>query len=248
MPSKNTLKAYLDNSNYHLYNRGVEKRKIFQDPQDYAVFLSYLKEYLLPKDVNYLQSIISSPSSHWRDKDKALKLLKLNNFSQEITLQAYCLMPNHFHLLVKQKSANSIDRFTQSLCTRYSMYFNRKNKRIGPLYQDAYKAVSINNDEQLLHLTRYIHKQAIELPLSKSLQGDSLRSWKEVQPCSFGEYVGERHSLWVKPEEVLAYFKKQGSSGNGQSLSGDNNTSLAYENFVRQVDDEQIFEVSLEEN
>ncbi len=232
MPAKNIIKLYVKNGYYHLYNRGVEKRIIFQDKQDYVVFMNYLKDYLLPKDTNLLQSILASANSSSREKDKALKLLRLNNFSNQIDLVAFCLMPNHFHFLLKQNESDSIDRFMQSIGTRYTMYFNKKYKRIGPLYQDVYKAVLVESDEQFLHLTRYIHKQAL------ASQGVTLRSWGNTdvygQSSSYDEFVGQRKNAWVKPEEVLAYF-------------GKNNPSLSYEKFVKEQDEELISDVLLEE-
>ncbi|MCL5019036.1 MAG: transposase [Patescibacteria group bacterium] len=171
MPAKNARKQYLENGYYHLYNRGVEKRTIFLDQQDYSVFLSYLKEYLIPKNEKALQEILSNSNTSSKEKDKALKLLHLNNFYNEITLLAYCLMPNHFHFFIKQKNPNSIDKFMNSLCTRYTMYFNKKYKRVGSLYQGVYKAVLVSSEEQFLHLSRYIHKQAL------ASQGLALRSY-----------------------------------------------------------------------
>lgn len=200
MPARNVIKPYVENGYYHIYNRGVEKRNIFLDNQDYAVFLNYLKEYLLPKDVNVLQNIISSPAIPWSEKGKSLKLLRLNNFSDEIKLICHTLMPNHFHFLIKQKNANSIDKFIQSLCTRYTGYFNKKYKRVGSLYQDTYKGVLVETEEQLLHLTRYIHKQAM------CLQGDTLQT--QTQPSSYLEYIGKRKTEWINTQEVLAYFSK----------------------------------------
>src|SRR3989344_9352012 len=102
MASKNSVKIYLPESFYHIYNRGVEKRKIFLDDQDYAVFLSYLQTYLLPKDEEQLHEIVSSSNSNPAEKDKALKLLRLKNYSQNLELVCYVLMPNHFHLLIRQ--------------------------------------------------------------------------------------------------------------------------------------------------
>ncbi len=201
MPAKNSQKNYLENGYYHLYNRGVEKRTIFLDNQDYSVFLSYLKTYLLPKNEKELENIILDPESTPIEKDKARKLLILNNFSEEITFLAYCLMPNHFHFFVKQKTPDSIDKFMNSLCTRYSMYFNKKYKRVGSLYQGVYKAVLISSESQFLHLSRYIHKQAI------SLQGETLHSF-EHQPSSYEDYVGLRKTEWINPEEILSYFSK----------------------------------------
>ena len=215
MPARNSRKEYLENGFYHLYNRGVEKRIIFSDEQDYAVFLSYLKEYLLPKDEFELRKKLSDPTLSYKEKDKIIKLLSLNNFADEISLLAYCLMDNHFHFLIKQGSSNSIDSFMNSLGTRYTMYFNRKYERVGHLYQGQYKAVIVSSDEQLLHLSRYIHHQAL------FSQGNALRGWE--QPSSFPEYLGQRKTQWVKPEEVLNFFSKDKS-----------NYLLSYEAFVRQ--------------
>lgn len=216
MASKNSVKLYIDNGYYHIYNRGVEKRIIFHDAQDYAVFLSYLKSYLTPKKEDELRNQLNNPSLSSLQRDNILKELKLNNFYEEITLLSYCLMPNHFHLLVKQKSANSLDRFMNSLSTRYVMYFNRKYKRVGPLYQDVYKAVLIESDSQLLYLTSYIHRNPLGLQ-EVALQGDPLQK----QPSSYKEYIGLRKTEWVNPNEVLSHFSKS-------------NPSLSYESFVKQ--------------
>lgn len=199
MPSRNVVKQYVENGYYHIYNRGVEKRLLFQDQQDYSVFLMYLKEYLLPKDEDFLLKQLASPNTSRDEKQKILKILRLNNFSESISLLAYCLMPNHFHFLIKQTTPLAIDQIMNSLGTRYTMYFNRKYRRVGRLYQDVYKAVNVMRDEQLLHLSRYIHKQAF------GVQGDPLNS----QPCSYADYMGTKSSSWVKPTEILAFFSKR---------------------------------------
>lgn len=219
MPSKNVIKNYLKNGYYHIYNRGVEKRLIFQDQQDYAVFLSYLKDYLLPKDTSLLTQLLANPSTPRTEKQKILKLLRLNNFSESISLLAYCLMPNHFHLLIKQSDPSTIDQFMNSLGTRYTMFFNPKYKRIGRLYQDIYKAVNIENDEYLLHLSRYIHKQAL------LVQGDPLNS----QPSSYADYLGLKQTPWIKPEEILRFFSKT-------------NPNLTYAAFVNQDEDYEMID------
>jgi len=193
MPSKNEVKIYVENGYYHLYNRGVEKRNIFEDKEDYSVFLSYLKDYLLPKNTEELQKRLADPNTSYKEKDKIIKLLRLNNFANEITLVAYALAPNHYHLLIKQKSPYAIDKFSNSLITRYSMYFNRKRQRVGPLFQGVYKAVLVETNEQLLHLTRYIHLH-------------SLRNTKGC-PSSYQNYLGLISQEWVKPQEILSFFK-----------------------------------------
>lgn len=203
LPAKNRTKQYLENSYYHIYNRGVEKRLIFLERQDYSVFLSYLKEYLLPKDEVFLRNQLSQPNLSSKERDKILKLLLLKNFYGEITLIAYCLMPNHFHFFLKQTSSKSIEKFIKSLCIRYTMYFNKKYKRVGQLCQDAYKAVLLSNDSQFIYLSKYIHKQAL------ASQGLSLEPSERDQPSSYPDYLGKRKTEWVYPNEVLKYFPKK---------------------------------------
>lgn len=225
MPARNRIKQYAEDSYYHIYNRGVEKRTIFLDEQDYGVFLSYLKEYLSFRDDKQLSDRLLDPNLSYKERDRILRLLKLNNFFTEITFLAYCLMPNHFHFFIKQKNSNSMNKFIQSLGTRYSMYFNRKYKRVGALCQDIYKAVSITTDEQFIYLSKYIHKQAlIHQPKkgSTASKGWSLHAYD--QPSSYPEYLGKRKTEWVHPEEVLSFFSKT-------------NPQLSYKAFVEKSDD-----------
>lgn len=212
-------KQYIEGGYYHLYNRGVEKRNIFLDQQDYSVFLSYLKSYLLPKDENELRNKLSNPNINYKERAKILKALQLNNFFGEITLIAYCLMPNHFHFFVKQNHSYSIDKFMQSFLTRYVGYFNRKYGRVGGLCQDVYKAVSIDHEAQFIYLSKYIHKQAFVPQKDGSI--------KLIQPSSLEDYLQKRHTEWVHPEEVLDYFSKI-------------NPNLSYEKFVKSDVEENL--------
>lgn len=222
MPAKNAVKTYVENGYYHLYNRGVEKRLIFQDEQDYAVFFSYLKTYLLPKNEKELQSLLANPQTSYPERQKILAILRLNNFSKEIKLLSHSLMPNHFHFLVKQASAMTIDNFMNSLCTRYTMFFNKKYKRVGSLYQSVYKAVFVETDEQLLQLSRYIHRNSPLLQKSAT-KGLPFRAWIS-EKSSLPEYLGQRKTKWVHPEEILSYFSKT-------------NPQLSYQSFVEQTED-----------
>lgn len=182
------------------------------------VFLSYLQEYLLQKDEGGLLKKLSDPMVSPKEKDEIVRKLRLNNFYGEIIMLGFCLMQNHFHFFVKQKSAGSIDKFMNSLGTRYTMYFNKKYQRVGSLYQGVYKAVLVSNDEQFLHLSRYIHKQALP-----------------NQPSSYLTYLGKERKQWIYPEEILAYFAKT-------------NPLLSYEAFINQTEDFEIIQdVLLEE-
>ncbi len=210
MPAKNSAKRYIKDSYYHIYNRGVEKRVIFNDEQDYRVFINYLHEYLSPKDELIDQL---SKSTDFKSKEKVIKLQQMNNFHGNINMIAFCLMPNHFHFLVKQKDANAIDSFMNSLATRYTMYFNRKYDRVGSLYQGVYKAVSVTSAEQLLYLTRYIHLQALE----QQNQGEALQTHLY---SSYPVYLNQEKVGWIHPQEVLQHYDKEP------------NPSKAYQEYV----------------
>ena len=187
---------------YHIYNRGVEKRSIFLDEQDYSVFLSYLENYLSPKDNTLLQNIVTSPGSSGKQKDQAKKLVRLKNYFGQIELLSYALLPNHFHLLVKQKES-VINSFTNSLGTRYAMYFNKKYQRTGVLFQDVYKAVLVSSEEQLLYLSKYIHLNPVKwmsYPVTR---------WREVPyPSSLADYINGLQSKWICKEFLLKFFSK----------------------------------------
>lgn len=213
MPAKNRIKQYVENSFYHLYNRGVEKRQIFMDEQDYSVFLSYLKTYLLPKDEKQLKDIIADPRKNPKEKGDASDLLVLNNFADELELNSYTTMPNHFHFLVYQTTPNTIDRFMNSLGTRYTMYFNKRYNRVGPLFQGCYKGVLVETDEQLLYMSRYIHRNSWYLP-------ERLR---QTIPSSYPVYLGKIHQEWVKPERILSNFAVTGFNSYQSFVESDDN-------------------------
>lgn len=193
MPPKNSIKQYEEGAFYHIYNRGVEKRSIFLDDQDYKVFLSYLKLYLVDPALQG-SPLQVSPSK------------QLKNYAGEIELHCYCLMPNHFHLLVRQNSQMAIKSFMMSLATKYSIYFNKKYKRVGRLFQGIYKAVKVDSEEQLVHLSKYIH-------LNSAVAGSS------EDFSSLPNYLGAISQEWVNINEILWYFSKT-------------NRNLSYESFL----------------
>lgn len=188
MPAKNIVKIYIENGYYHIYNRGVEKREIFLDEQDCNVFLHYLKVYLSPKD-----ELLKLNQSDFN----ILRYLPFN-LSEEIDLLSFTLMPNHFHLEVKQYTKNGITKLTRRIMTSYVMYFNNKHKRRGGLFESIYKAALIENDSYLLHLSRYIHLN----PRQLTSQQINFQKFS-----SYPYYLGKQHTSWVKPQEILSYFK-----------------------------------------
>jgi putative transposase len=173
--SRNSRKIYLQNTHYHLYNRGVNKRSLFLDDEDYLVFLNLFKRYLSRKpEVDY-----KNREYPWLYND--------------IELLAFCLMPNHFHLLVYQLEEDAIKRLVKNVCGTYTIYFNKKYRRIGPLFQDRFKASMILDEEYLYHISRYIHlnpKNYLEWPYS-----------------SMHFYTGQKKAEWLQPHRILELFK-----------------------------------------
>lgn len=108
-------------------------------------------------------------------------------------------MPNHFHLLLKQTSDNGISKFMGKTLNSYTRYFNTLNKRVGPLFQGAFKAVRIKTGEQLLHISRYIHLNPY---VSNIVKDPSLYKWS-----SFNAYADGRANTNTNKKIVLELFK-----------------------------------------
>ena len=197
MPQKNSRKEYGAGGYYHIYNRGIDKREIFLDEQDYSVFIGYMKFYL---DKPILQGqALKGVNGKTVPPSRISK-----NYTNEISLLAYCLMPNHFHFLIRQSSDRGIAEFMQSLLLKYVLYFNKRYKRVGSLFQSRYKTVLIHNEDQFIYITKYIHRNAIDLvPSRPGLEG--LRDYKY---SSYGNYLGLFKQSWVKTEDILSYFSK----------------------------------------
>lgn len=175
MPSRNRIKLYVTESYYHIYNRGVNKRIIFKEDKDYAVFLNLLKRYLSNEPI----------------KDKSGRLYE--SMYGRIELLAFCLMPNHFHLLMYQKDAMAMTELLHKVATSYTGYFNKKYKRSGPLFQDRFKASQISLDEYLIHVSRYIH-----------LNPERYLQWEY---SSLPYYLENRKAEWIKPGQVTSLFE-----------------------------------------
>ncbi len=131
---------------YHLYNRGTEKRIIFLEEKDYEHFLNLM--YLC----NSIRNVRLSEIGKNFDREQTL-----------IDIGAYCLMPNHFHILVREKSDGGVSKFMLKLMTAYSMYFNKKYERTGKLYEGVFKSTYANTDRYLKYLYSYIHLNPAKL-------------------------------------------------------------------------------------
>ncbi|RJQ26173.1 hypothetical protein C4577_04060 [Candidatus Parcubacteria bacterium] len=200
MPAKNTIKIYIPNGYYHIYNRGVEKRVIFQDDADYKMFLYYMFIYLAPP------SVIQSRY------EKLKSALKLGNFYSKVDLLCYTLMPNHFHFLVHQNSEKHITELMRRITNAYTTYFNKRYDRVGPLFQGVYKASLIDRDEYLLYLTRYIHRNSLDVI-------DYKNKIENYPWSSYRAYLGFEKSSYINTSFVLNFFSQK-------------NEFLSYKSFV----------------
>jgi REP element-mobilizing transposase RayT len=133
---------------YHVFNRGVDKRSIFEDKNDIYYFFNRLT------DLNI--DAVNSRLTTKRFKKQGEAIIEPNH-AKLVSIIAYCLLPNHFHLLLKQESKDGISKFMQKLGTSYTMYFNTKYKRSGSLFQGKFKANLIDGDFGLPILSVYIN-------------------------------------------------------------------------------------------
>lgn len=158
MPSKYVIRSFSQNSFYHVFNRGIEKKIIFNDAQDYKMFKYYLEVYLLP-----IEKVL--------EKHKKLPIrLHSKNMHNSISLLAYSLMPNHIHLLLQQKPSNGVSEFMKRITNAYTEYFNKKYARTGSLMVGRFKAVKIYSEDLLIHISRYIHLNPIVASITNDLQ------------------------------------------------------------------------------
>jgi putative transposase len=182
---------------YHVYNRGVEKRKVFTSIREYRRAIELLTYYrFVDPPLRYSEFESLEPftrESMWQTIAKT--------HSHEVEIIAYCLMPNHFHFILKQVSDRGISKFIANFTNSYTKYFNTKYKRVGSLFQGPFKAVYVESEDQLLHLTRYVHLNPVTSFLLK-LADLSTYEWS-----SFNEYIGKQNRAVCDTSWIHEHFK-----------------------------------------
>ncbi|PIS07703.1 hypothetical protein COT78_01895 [Candidatus Berkelbacteria bacterium CG10_big_fil_rev_8_21_14_0_10_43_13] len=149
-----TRKQQLHSSSYyHLYNRSIAGYKIFNDAIDYERFYDLLRFCRFSNFTHKLSDFLDLSLEFQIDVELDLK----HQNNKLVEIYAYCLMPTHFHILLRQSEDGGITKFMHRTLNSYSKYFNARIKRSGPLWTGPFKNVLVQSDEQLLHLTRYIH-------------------------------------------------------------------------------------------
>ena len=179
MPQRNITRNYQPACYYHVYNHAVAELRVLYNGSDSRYFLGLITRYLgkeIAKDKN------GTP---------------YKNFSKRLELLAYCLMPNHFHILLFQNDSYAIQEFMQSIVTAYSMYFNLKYTRRGAVFESRYKASLIDNDPYLQHIVKYIHQN----PVSQGVEFANypFSSHRQIAGLATGYQ-------WLATDEVIEIF------------------------------------------
>lgn len=195
MPGRTT--PLITDQIYHVLNRGISFQPTFKFKKDFDRAIEVARYYQNKNTpIRYSKFMLSSLDER---KEVLTDLLKKKDFLVEII--AYCLMPNHFHLILKQLEENSISKFMSRFTDSYTRYFNVRNNRQGPLFQGRFKAIRVETDNQLFHLTRYIHLNPYSSFVVKTIP--ELLSY---QYSSFWEYLSDSPLICSK-KIVLNQFK-----------------------------------------
>ena len=194
--STNRKVVFANDEIYHVFNRGVEKRPTFIDKRECERGIKTLDFYRFANLPLKLSKFLVLPES-----ERAKLIQKVHDEHQKLVeIISYCLMSNHFHFLLKQKQDNGISTFAANFTNSYTKYFNTKHERVGSLFQGPFKAVRIESDEQLMHVSRYIHLNPVS---SFLIEPEELENY---QWSSYQEYLESSSSSINDKELVLDLF------------------------------------------
>lgn len=194
--------SFANGEYYHIYNRGTDKRDIFSDATDFDRFIQSIQEFNVTEP-------IGSIYEHCRVKVKSVNnefgssASRLDEDKPLVSIVAYCLNSNHYHFLIQQVSERGIEKFMQRLGTGYTKYFNHKYDRSGVLFQGKFKAIHVDSNEYLLHVSAYVN-------LNFRVHNFGSPASKIVYRASWDEYVRECHGVRVcNTEPVLGQFRNK---------------------------------------
>ena len=182
---------FVEGEYYHIYSRGVEKRRIFMNAKDYARFLALL--YIMNQDVSFRMD------NFLRDNQNKLEnIFKKDREKTLVSILGYCLMPNHFHLILYEHTENGISKFMGKLLTAYSMYFNTRYERSGPLFTRPFRSEHINNESQYMYIFSYVHLNPLSI-LESRWKENGIKNKKEakefLEKYKYSSYQDFRHKV-----------------------------------------------------
>jgi len=176
---------FVENEYYHIYSRGVEKRKIFTNESDYLRFVGLL--YIMnQKEPFRMENFL-------RDKKHTTRnIFEEKRSGTLVSVLGYCLMPNHFHLILYEHIEGGISKFMAKLLTAYSMYFNTKYERSGPLFTRPFRSEHISNESQYMYIFSYLHLNPISI-FQKDWKENGITNTKKslefLQKFKFSSYL-----------------------------------------------------------
>lgn len=182
---------------YHVFNRGINKQTIYLEESDKRRFLDLL-QYYQPSKVGLCFSDFKKASEEKRE----ISINKQNNSKSLVDILSYCLMPNHFHLVLKQTVDNGISEFMRKIQIGYTKYFNKKYEKDGPILRGQFKSVNIENEDLLQHIVRYIHLNPYSSNIVDSKSDLFIYPWS-----SLSEYIDSSSKPISKPQLILKSFK-----------------------------------------
>ena len=188
--------SFRDGEIYHLFNRGLERKCTFTNKREFERAKKLIKFYRHKEIPVRFSQVLKQP------EDTRTRILNdLFQSERAVDILSYCLMPNHFHFLIKQNTGKGASTFVANFTNAYTKYFNVKHQRIGPLFEGIFKAVYIENDEQLIHVSRYIHLNPIA---SSLIQDDELNDYPW---SSYRKYLSLSEDEIAQKDLVLGMFK-----------------------------------------
>ena len=192
---------------YHIFNRAVSRQVIFHDFGDYARFLFLILYLQAPIKILHIGRAVKDFLKYFGQGGQSRALA--TGYEKEIMkkrmveLVAFCLMPNHFHLVIKELEERGIASYMQRVLTAYAKYYNTKYEKSGHVFQGPYKAVYIEDDRQLLYLSAYIHRNPREI--SKWFKREDQYIWSSYQ-----DFISEnRWGNLIMPDIVTGQFKNK---------------------------------------
>jgi len=205
---------------YHVFTKSIAGFSIFNNDDDFLRIISVIRYYQRRKPVLRFSEFIELPEIRGREFNMGISVY---GHGKLVEIIAYCIMPTHLHLILKELQENGVSNFMRRVLDSYTRYFNIKYKRKGPLWEGKFKNALVKTDEQLLHLTRYLHLNPVTAHLVDKPEDWTISSYREylsmvnttdricdysaildVKPIAYREFVEER----IPYQRALAEIKE----------------------------------------
>jgi len=216
---------------YHIVNRGVEKRKIYMNNQNYSRFTIGLEfcnheertnlwPLLYQATPHDIDALVTPGVTRHEKRSIAERLAGERNLIQKlqksgkglVEILAFCLMPNHFHFIIREIKKGGLTKFMIKM-GGYSKYFNEQYKRVGPLFQSRFKAVPVLNEQQLYRVFCYVHTNPVELwergwkNFEIKNKREAIKKLNEYKWSSYRDYIGKpTHTMVTQRDFFLEFF------------------------------------------